>query len=124
VKLVVDVGLGGVGAGSGERVTAGVAAEHSLELCDLVHKGLAARCEVARHIALVRSGAAREHRGHERSSARAADVAREVGEAGDVVVFRLLHANVGDRVDRDEEECETRGLEAAQKDEASVAYAV
>ena len=94
-----------------------VAAEHALELGDLVHEGRVAGGEVADHVGLVRGGAAGEHGGHERCSAGAADVAGEVGEAGDVVVLRLLHADVGDGVDGDEEEGEARGLEAAQEDE-------
>src|SRR5882757_6604606 len=71
VKLVVNVGLGRMGAGSAERITAAVAAELFLELCHLIHKGLAARREIARHITFVRGGASREHGGHEGRSAGA-----------------------------------------------------
>ena len=47
--------------------------------------------------------------------------AGEVGEAGNVVVFASLHADIGDGVDRDEEKGQTGGLEHAHEDEFAVA---
>src|SRR5258708_35838283 len=86
-------------------------------------EGVVAGGQVANQVVFVRGGATGEHGGDEGCSARAADVAGEVGEAGDVVVLGLLYTDVGDGVDGDEEEGEARGLEDAQEDEASVANA-
>ena len=113
-----------MGAGTGERIAAACAPPNMpLSFATWLTKAGLPEREVADHVVLVRGGAAREHGGQEGRSAGAADVAGEVGEAGDVVVLRLLHADVGDGVDGDEEEGEAGGLEAAQKDEVVVADA-
>ena len=87
MKLVVDVGLGGVGTSSDHRVAAGVTTKHTLQFCDLIHEGGIAGGEVAHHVVLVCCGAAGEHGRHEGGSAGAADVTGEVGQTGDVVVL-------------------------------------
>ena len=79
VKLVVDVGLGCVRAGSGKRIASAVATEHALELCYLIDEGGVSRGQVADHVGLVRGGAASKHSRHERRSAGAADVAGKIG---------------------------------------------
>jgi hypothetical protein len=121
VELAVDVGHGGMGAGTAEGVSSSVSSEEGFELGDLIGEGLVAAGEVADHAAFVRGRAAGEHGGEEGCSAGAADVAGEVGEAGDVVALGLLYADVGDGIDGDEEEGESGGLEAAEEDEAGIA---
>ena len=87
----------------------------------LAHKSFAGAGEKAAHRVFMRGGSSGEHGGHERRAGRAANVARQVGQAGDVVAFALFHAHIGERVDGDEQEREPGGLEAAHEDELAIA---
>src|SRR5665213_3022621 len=85
--------------------------KHPFQPVHLVAKGLIARREVLRHHRLVVLRPSRQHGRDQRRSRGPADIARQVHNAGDVVRLLARHAYIADRVDRDEQERQPRGLE-------------
>ena len=69
------------------------------------------RIEAGSEIGLMNLGAARQHGGDEGNADAAADVAREIDQAGSGVIFSGRQKSVSGGVDGHEKKCEAHGLE-------------
>src|SRR5271154_5521546 len=98
-------GFGGAGAAGGEHM--GDVGKRGLELA-------VSRIEPGGEIGLMHLGAAREHGGDKGNADAAADIAREVDEAGGGVIFAGRDEGVSGSVDGHEKKGEAHGLEYAR----------
>src|SRR5262249_35214975 len=103
-------------SGTGAAISRGpkVVDQSVLETIDLLGVVVVASKNVLSQILLVDLLMPGKYGGEERGSGRASDIARQIGEAGNVVVAPLRRIDIDQCVDRHEKKCKPNRLQKAQ----------